>query len=256
MTIDEIIEAAQADYFWAPDDVNLMIRPEITYAWADRDGSVFNSVVRVRPALGVPEQLVAEVAERHLGHASRWCLSAMGDTSEMRRALTAAGYVKGHGHHAYSIRPREYSRVLPANVQVRRVSSVEQLRHSYEVRADVFGLKPDVAESEMGRELQACSGQQSRAARFVAYIDGAPVGGGDMSFFDDLDFALLWAGGVREAFRGQGVYTALLHARLQVARCRGIGLLGLYARDTTSGPIVAGHGFARHGRMIHWNRPA
>ena len=76
-----------------------------------------------------------------------------------------------------------------------------------------------------------------------------------MTCFDALDFAFIWAGGVREAFRGQGAYTALLRARMDVARARGIGLVGLYARDATSGPIVAAHGFARHGRYIQWDRP-
>lgn len=75
-----------------------------------------------------------------------------------------------------------------------------------------------------------------------------------MTFFDELNFGLIWAGGVVKHHRGHGAYTALLAARAQVAAQRDLTLLGLYARANTSAPIVAAQGFQRYGEMTHFER--
>jgi len=256
MHIDETIEAAQADYFWAPDDVNVVVRPEVTYTWSDRPELFFNCVVRVRPELCRPRELVHEVSQRHDGHGSRWSLNPMSDTAPMRQALTDAGYAAGARHHAYVIRPQDYSRQPSRHVQVRRVTDMAQLLALYEVRAEVFGVVASQSESDLADDLQMLTMPGARASMYLASVDGQPAGGGGMTCFEELGFAFIWGGGVTVTARGQGVYTALLHARAEVARTRDIGLLGLYARDTTSGPIVAAHGFTRHGQMIHWDRAA
>ncbi len=254
MSVDEIIEAAMADYFWAPDGVTVVDRPEITYSYADRPEVFFNSVVRVRPELADPEALVTEVVQAHAGRQSRWSLNPMSDSEAMRSALRDAGYVEGHHHHAYVIAPEDYDRTPPNDVDVRRVATAAELRTLYDVREEVFGGESVLSDEDIARELSDCTGPSARVARFVAYRDGEPAGTGGLTLFDDLDFGFIWAGGVREAHRGRGVYTALLRARLDVAAERGIALVGLYARVDTSAPIVAAHGFERHGRMVWWDR--
>jgi hypothetical protein len=47
----------------------------------------------------------------------------------------------------------------------------------------------------------------------------------------------------------------LLASRLALARDLGLSLVGLYARDATSAPIVARCGFERWGEMTYWDRP-
>lgn len=254
MNVDEIIEAAMGDYFWAPDDVTVVDRPELSYTHAERPDVYFNSVVRARPALADPEELVAEVVAAHRGKRSRWSLNPMSDTPAMRAALTRAGYTAEQSHHAYVIAPEGYHRTPPDDVDVRRVVTADELRTLYQVRTAVFGADAVLAEDDVARELADCTGPDARIARFVAYRDNEPAGTGGLTFFGDLDFAFIWAGGVRQKHRGNGVYTALLRARLDAARQRDIARVGLYARDDTSGPIVAAHGFHRHGRMVYWDR--
>ena len=55
-------------------------------------------------------------------------------------------------------------------------------------------------------------------------------------------FAGLWGGSTLAAYRGRGLYTALLAARVREARARGVPYLTIDA-GAMSRPIVARHGF-------------
>ena len=87
----------------------------------------------------------------------------------------------------------------------------------------------------------------------VAYVDGAPVGSGGLSMADEV--ARLWGGAVLEAARGQGVYRAILGARLTygVAHAATMGLVK--GRVQTSGPILRQAGFAAYGQEISYRVP-
>lgn len=253
MNNDELLEAAMGDYFYAPSDVTVVERPEITYAYAPRESLLYNRVVKVRPQLGDVVELVAEVAEKHEGRSSSWHLNALGNDARLRDELEGAGYVPGHRHHAYVL-AGEYERRAPKDVVVERVETRDDLLRLYAVRDEVFGASGPLVEEDIEQELALATGLQARVARFVAYRNGEPAGTGGVTFFEGPGIALIWAGGVREAHRGHGVYTALLRARFDAAQQRGIERLGLYARDTTSGPIVAAHGFQKYGAMVTWDR--
>jgi GNAT superfamily N-acetyltransferase len=55
--------------------------------------------------------------------------------------------------------------------------------------------------------------------------------------------AYLNGGVVLPAFRGRGLYRALVHARLRDAHARGLALATSVARAETSAPILASLGF-------------
>ena len=74
-----------------------------------------------------------------------------------------------------------------------------------------------------------------------------------LSIFQDLSFALLFAGGTITSARGQGAYTALVAARIAYARSIGIKHVGLFAREDTSAPIVDRQGFINYGEMQQWS---
>ena len=76
-----------------------------------------------------------------------------------------------------------------------------------------------------------------------------------MTFFPALGFAMLWRGGTVPNARGRGLYKAVLKERTRFAKQYGIALVGLYAKLTTSAPIVARVGFEGHGHMTFWDRP-
>ncbi|QDG53956.1 GNAT family N-acetyltransferase [Persicimonas caeni] len=252
--LDNILETATADCFWVPPHVQVVEREAIKYTHSPQPSVGYNRVVRVRPNVEPPEVLLEEVLDAHEGGSSRWHINPMGDNPRLRRALTDAGYAPGHRHFAYGIRTDAYDRKPASDIEVHQVASVDDLRALYEIRADVFGRNPDLSNEDLAREVDACTGPERRVARFLAYRKGELAGACGLTFFDELSFGLVWAGGVLEAHRGHGVYTALLAARARAAKQRGIEWLGLYAREETSAPIVAAQGFERHGYLDYFER--
>ena len=50
--------------------------------------------------------------------------------------------------------------------------------------------------------------------------------------------------------------SAVIAARVALATQLGITRVGLYARLDTAAPVVVKQGFAQHGLMNYWDRPA
>jgi GNAT superfamily N-acetyltransferase len=63
----------------------------------------------------------------------------------------------------------------------------------------------------------------STATPFLAWLDGEPAGGATMATYQGL--AAFFSASTRPAFRGRGVQTALLHARLEAAAAMGCDLV-------------------------------
>ena len=76
---------------------------------------------------------------------------------------------------------------------------------------------------------------------YLAYVDERPVSSAWITFHAG-HFAGLWGGSTLEEYRGQGMYTALLAARVQEARARGVSYLTIDA-SSMSRPIVEKFGF-------------
>ena len=76
---------------------------------------------------------------------------------------------------------------------------------------------------------------------YVVYVNGAAASAG-WTYYNTGHFASLWGGSTRAEFRGQGLYTALLAARVREARARGVPYLTIDA-GAMSRPIVPRHGF-------------
>ena len=77
---------------------------------------------------------------------------------------------------------------------------------------------------------------------YIVYAEGVPVSAAWISFHDHSHFAGLWGGSTVVEYRGRGSYTALLAARLQEARQRGVRFLTIDA-SPMSRPIVEKNGF-------------
>lgn len=76
---------------------------------------------------------------------------------------------------------------------------------------------------------------------YLARIDGAVVGTGLLRFFDDVGY--LQGSSVLPAFRGRGVYRALVAHRMKVLRDQGAEIGLIHARTTTAAPICTRLGF-------------
>ena len=77
---------------------------------------------------------------------------------------------------------------------------------------------------------------------YVAYVDEQPACAGWIYYHPNSQFAGLWGGSTVAEHRGQGLYTAVLEARLQEAAEHGYRFVMIDA-SPMSQPIVARHGF-------------
>jgi GNAT superfamily N-acetyltransferase len=156
---------------------------------------------------------------------------------------------------ALDLRAGEPDLPSPAvDLSVRWGTDVATARDSQAVAVATFGgsVPPDERVAEIASE-NAASVPAGRGGVVVAYLDGAPVGAGGLDVVDGV--ARLWGGGVVEPARGQGVYRALLAARLSYAAAHGATMALVKARIDTSGPILLRAGFDAYGREPIYHLP-
>jgi hypothetical protein len=141
-----------------------------------------------------------------------------------------------------------------AEVALRWASDLATLREGTQVGVTVFGgsMPPE--------ERLAQEAKRDRAAiaagdggMVVAYVDGAPVGSGGIAMTDGV--ARLWGGAVLQASRGQGVYRAILGARLRYGAAHGARMGLVKGRVDTSAPILRQAGFAAYGQETIYRVP-
>lgn len=89
------------------------------------------------------------------------------------------------------------------------------------------------------------------ASAHVAYLEGAPVAAGRLEMPEGRSFAGLYTGGVAPAFRGRGLYRALVASRAREAAGRGYGYVITEALET-SRPILQRLGFAPLTTVQGW----
>ncbi len=251
-SIDGRLEAGIGDFFWAPEDVHIVDVGYVAFAHSERLDKVYNVVFRTRPRGYDAAAIVGQVLPFHQHTTSYWAVTDLGRTDDLIAALTDAGYKPQQLHYGYSINVEDYLRPQSQSVVVRQVSTREELKALDTVRRDVFDLDGALDDEDIDRELAECTKRNARVSRWLAYLDGEPVGSAGMTLHPDLGLGFLWAGGVLESARGRGVYSGLLRARADWAKENGIKDIGLYARVDTSAPIVEAHGFTRHGAMEYW----
>lgn len=127
--------------------------------------------------------------------------------------------------------------LAPPSADVRRLTHPDQLADVVKVLEPVWEEDFSWVHNRLGSHM-AIPGYLSV---FVAYVAGAPACAG-WTYYNDGHFAGLWGGSTLPAYRGQGLYTAVLAARVREARERGVPYLTIDAGEM-SGPIVARHGF-------------
>jgi ribosomal protein S18 acetylase RimI-like enzyme len=123
-------------------------------------------------------------------------------------------------------------------IEIRRVSDHSGLGDYVGVGSEVFG-------SDESWRIEAYSPRldDPTLALYVAYDGAKPVSSGRLEMPKGRSFASLWGGGTLEAYRGRGIYKALVDARAREAARAGFAYLTVDARDT-SRPILERLGFA------------
>lgn len=257
MSVDEVIERSLWDLFWLPPWAEVIDRPELLYTRSERDLMVLNHIYRVRASANRVPALVHEVSEATAKVRSRWMVAPGSQSEALDAALDGSGWRIEAMHHAYAVQPETCTIHIRDGVEVRRVEDAPTLLDCIGVTERAFGgPRQPVPEDRVRDELSQCAAPSSRVHRFVAYdaASGEPLSSGGLSVYPGLGLGMLWGGGTVPEGRGRGAYGAVLSARLQAASRLGLGLVGVYARTHTSAPIVAHHGFERHGPMVTWVR--
>lgn len=121
---------------------------------------------------------------------------------------------------------------------VRRLSRPAQLEDVIQVETEVWGRDFSWMRRRLGQHMQL----PGYLEIFVAYVKGQPAAAAWVYLHAASRFATFWGGSTLPEYRRQGLYAALLAARVQVALARGYRFAVVDA-GAMSQPILTRHGF-------------
>jgi GNAT superfamily N-acetyltransferase len=212
-----------------------------------------NRVCLVRCPAGAVDALVDQVRRRFAvrGLPCLWILDPDVQPADLDARLTARGIVPFGGAEVM---------VLPADARLESrnpaVEIVDALSDeaafwdAEELQAAAFaGGSPPPGQRERYEEARADPARHL----LLALVDGRPAGAGWATVREEG--VILNGGAVDPAFRGRGVYRAVVAARLALAREVGAPGLGVQARSDTAAPILTSFGFRTVGAWrLHVDR--
>jgi GNAT superfamily N-acetyltransferase len=129
--------------------------------------------------------------------------------------------------------------VLPVEVALREVATPADLQR-------IAWMESEVWDADMGWLAGDLAARLATAANdltvLVAEADGQVVSAAWLAYRPGTEFASLWGGSTLAAWRGKGIYRALVAERARRAAARGVRYLQVDASDD-SRPILARLGF-------------
>ncbi|GAA4681840.1 GNAT family N-acetyltransferase [Streptomyces youssoufiensis] len=195
-----------------------------------------------------PETADAAIAEqvRHFGAAGvefEWKLYDYDEPADLGKRLLAAGFVP---EPAEALMVTEVERMtgdvpLPEGVTLRPVRDAADVGLMADVHARAFGTDATRLHHRIAEQL--ADGTDTMVA-VLAMAGDEPVCAARMECYPGTDFVGLWGGGTVAAWRGRGIYRALIAYRARVAAERGYRYLQVDASDD-SRPILHRLGFAQ-----------
>jgi GNAT superfamily N-acetyltransferase len=227
-------------------------RREIEYPGTEKQ--VFPHLVRfIRPAPGWSFVLYSDLDETTAGAAIDeqiayfrdrqqpfdWKVYAHDRPADLAQRLAARGFELEEEDAIMALDMANAPAALLAEpaVDVRRLTDPAQL-------ADVVAVLEPVWDENFNWIYERLSEHMAipnYLSVFVAYVEGQPACAGWI-YYSSPHFAGLWGGSTLAAYRGRGLYTAVLAARVREARARGVPYLTIDA-GAMSRPIVERHGF-------------
>ncbi|WP_342375228.1 GNAT family N-acetyltransferase [Myxococcus stipitatus] len=209
--------------------------------WADTDEGNADGVIQ------------AQVEHfRALGRAFMWKVYDQDAPDDLEARLLRAGF---QVESRVSLAVFDTACPLPpastrGGVELRRVESASGLRAAMEVQEVVWKQDCQWLLQSLTEELRT---QPELLRVFVGWAGEKPVCSSWLRIDEGTPFASLWGGSVHPDFRGQGLYRAMVAARAEEARQRGITYLHVEAGDM-SRPILERLGFqvlSRVARCIY-----
>jgi GNAT superfamily N-acetyltransferase len=176
-----------------------------------------------------------------LGYHFEWKHYSHDQPADLAARLLAHGFVPEEAETflVLDIAQAPASLLAPPAHDVRRLSDPAALAATLPAFAHLWGNN----EGWLGEMLISTVREQpEQLSIYVAYVDAQPASVAWIDFSPGKPFSGLWGGSTIEQYRRRGLYTALVAARLQEARSRGVAYLTIDALPT-SRPIVERHGF-------------
>ncbi|MEI7030330.1 GNAT family N-acetyltransferase [Streptomyces pratensis] len=180
-----------------------------------------------------------------LGHGEfEWKLYAHDRPADLGDRLRAAGFVPHPPETLLVASVRALTAAtgaveLPAGVRLRRVNDAAGAELMALVHERAFGTDASRLRHQVLARLEQAPDD---FAAVVALADGEPVSAARMELWPGTGFAGLWGGGTVAAWRGRGLYRALVAHRAAIAAERGYRYLQVDATGL-SAPILARLGF-------------
>jgi len=190
---------------------------------------------------------VEEVIQEQIAHfESResnfsWVVFQHDCPANLKDLLLARGFLSEEPDAIMVLDIENLSQVLmkPISYDVQRISDPEKID-------DVLSIRQQVWQSDYSSMAQSLSERLIEAPEslglYVVYVDGKPVSTAQISFFKRCHFAGLVHSATLPGFRGRGLYTALIAARIQEAKRRSIRFVDADA-SPMSRPILEKLGF-------------
>lgn len=185
---------------------------------------------------------------RQLGQEVEWKVFSHDRPAGLGAVLSAAGFVADEPETflVFDLAAGALSEAAPAGVEVRRVTDRAGVEDLVAANAAAFGQEERWRADALTPRLNDGS-----LALYVAYAEGKPISSGRLELAPGRDFAGLYGGGTDPAWRGRGVYRALVAARAAEARRLGVRFLTVDARET-SRPILERLGFRPLATITGW----
>jgi ribosomal protein S18 acetylase RimI-like enzyme len=175
------------------------------------------------------------------GEAVEWKTRGHDQPTDLTDRLRAAGFVPEEQETVLigSAKEMAAAPVLPQEVTLRQVTADADMRRIAAMESTVWGQDW----SWLGDDLiSRVSAARNEIAVMVAEADSEVVCAAWLVFRAGTEFASLWGGSTLPAWRGRGIYRALVAARAELAVARGVRFLHVDASDD-SAPILLRLGF-------------
>lgn len=176
-----------------------------------------------------------------LGLPFEWKLYDYDQPSDLTSRLTAAGFVPDEDEAVMVAEVSDMSAdvTLPEGVTLREVTTEADVDLLIGVHERVFGGDQSRLHQDLLAQLREAP---QTGAMVLAMAGDEPVCSARVDFAPGSQFAGLWGGGTLQAWRGRGIYRALIAYRAGLAARRGCRYLNVDA-SADSEPILRRLGF-------------
>ncbi|MEO3786220.1 GNAT family N-acetyltransferase [Actinocorallia sp. B10E7] len=220
-------------------------------ATAEHDGPLLRVVGQQRGFVSGPRDLsgfdvdaLIEAQKAYFGargEAVEWKTRGHDLPVDLPERLSAAGFVPEDTETVMIGRVRDLPRevALPEGVTIRRVDDAASASAIAAMESEVWGTDLSWIADHL---MDSMAAAPDRIAIFVAEAEGRIVSAAWMVLREGREFASLWGGSTLAAWRGRGIYRALVATRVLVAEQHSHPYLQVDASDD-SRPVLERLGF-------------